>query len=133
MSLTLKRLGLCVGAALLLVFYVSAATNFHLNFYLPIGLLLMSIYCWLVITRFKGVYPKSTTATGQLLLTFSLILLSSSFRATVMATRIKQEGAENPSSVAYSLVEPYAQISIASLMCLVLLITYMVLKIAKRK
>lgn len=70
----LARLGLCMGAILFLNLYTVTAVQIGLNFYLPVGLLMMSAYTWLVV-RLKGIYPQASRAVGQLCLTFLLIVV----------------------------------------------------------
>jgi hypothetical protein len=96
-SVSLKRLGLCFGALILLSIYATTAAQIRLNLYLPIGLLLMSAYVWLVIKKFKNIYPVATKAIGQLCLTFLILGLSSSRQLNQMMESIgpRGEGIEN--------------------------------------
>lgn len=96
-SVSLKRLGLCFGALILLSIYATTAAQIRLNLYLPIGLLLMSAYVWLVVKKFKNIYPLATKAIGQLCLTFLIFGLSNSMQFNQMMKSIEAtgEGIEN--------------------------------------
>jgi len=70
--LVLKRFGICVLTALLLVIYSSAVTNFRIRFYLPIGIVIFSLYSWIIANKLTGIYPFPSRAVGNLLLTFAI-------------------------------------------------------------
>ncbi len=88
--ISLSRFGLCIGAALILVFYSNAAASTHLTYYLPIGVVLMSAYSWLVIKKLRGIYPVSSRAIGQLSLTFLVYGLTSFNQMNNIKQSIKQ-------------------------------------------
>ncbi|MGA2027240.1 MAG: hypothetical protein ABSH17_09265, partial [Syntrophobacteraceae bacterium] len=66
----LKRFGICALTALITVAWVSAATNFKIRFYLPIGISILSLYSWIIANKLKKTYPLPSRAIGQLLLVF---------------------------------------------------------------
>jgi len=129
---TLSRLGLCLGAMVLLWIYVNIAVYIHLNFYLPIGLLLMSAYSWFVMNKFKNIYPEKIKAIGQLFVTFFLYGISSSFYSKQMMESIKL-GKEGIESKIFTLATYNALATIAGVMSLGLMIMYIVLKIKSKK
>lgn len=64
-----KRLGLCIGAIIILVIYAPASATIRLSFYFPIhivGLLIFSVYSWFVASKFKSIYPTPARAVWQL-------------------------------------------------------------------
>ncbi len=131
-SVSLKRLGLCFGAAVLLSIYATTVTQIRLNLYLPIGLFLMSAYVWLVVKKFKNIYPVSTRAMGQLCLTFLILGLSSSMQFNQMMKTLKvgQEGIEKK---VFTATIYHAQGTIASKMAIGLFVLYIVFKIKERR
>ncbi len=132
-AITFARLGLCLGAILLLAIYASAAATIHLNYYLPIGLVLMSAYSWLVIKKLKGIYPIASRAIGQLCITFFLLTLSNSQQINQMKQSIGQGSLANQDAATiYTLAFYEAARSIAGLMFFGLLVTYIVSKKKKR-
>jgi hypothetical protein len=131
-ALTFKRLGLCFGAVLILVIYSNAAVNFSLAGFLPIGLLLMASYSWIVIKKVKGVYPITTKAIGQLLITFFIVILSSSSQMNQLKQSI-EKGITDQESTVYNLALYHARGSIAGVMFLGLSIAYIISRYKKRK
>lgn len=131
-SISLKRLGLCLGAIVLLWLYVNIAVDIHLKFYLPIGLLLMSAYSWFVMNKFKNIYPEKIKAIGQLFATFCLYGVGSFNYSKQMMESIKlgKEGIENK---IFTLATYNALATIAGAMSLGLMIMYIVVKIKSKK
>lgn len=131
-SISLKRLGLCIGAIILLSIYATTAASIHLNLYLPIGLILMSAYTWLVVKKFKNIYPVATRAIGQLCITFLILGLSSSNQFNQMMKSI-EAGKEGMVSKIFTAAIYNAQGTIASQMALGLFVLYIILRIKERR
>ena len=131
-SVSLKRLGLCFGALILLSIYATTAAQIRLNLYLPIGLLLMSAYVWLVVKKFKNIYPLAIKAIGQLCLTFLIFGLSNSMQFNQMMKSIEATG-EGIENKVFTAAIYHAQGTIASQMAFALFVLYVVLKIKERR
>jgi hypothetical protein len=121
---TLSRFGLCFGAIIILSIYSGAAI--HLAYYLPIGVVLMSAYSWLVIKN-KGIYPIASRAIGQLCITFLVAGLASSNQMNQIKKSIVP-GAVADNATIHSLAFNVAQSNVASVMFSGLLITYLISK-----
>jgi hypothetical protein len=71
-GLGLTRFGISVLAAIVTFVYVSAAINFEIRFYLPIGVIILSLYSWIVTTKLPTIYPSPTRPIIHLLLVFAI-------------------------------------------------------------
>lgn len=131
-KISLKRLGLCIGAVILLIIYSNIAVINRLDFYIPIGMVLMAIYVYLVMTRFKSVYPTLSRPAGQLCLTFLIIGLN----ANLQKNRIMEKIQENPDLLdawAFEYGLKHAISSISSMMVVFLFFAYLYFKFGKKK
>ena len=122
--LVLKRFGICVLTALLLVIYVSAATYFRIRFYLPIGIIIFSLYSWIIVNRFTKIYPLPGRPIGNLLITFSITGFSQYMQSIKYAKLIEAGQLD----YIYSAAETNAYANVANLMMWILLIYYFIVK-----
>jgi hypothetical protein len=128
--LWLKRLGLCLLPLLLVELYVQAASAARLQFYFPIGLFGTVVYAWYVSTRMNKVYPQPQRAIGQLCISFLLFSLSSTNEVTTLKSKITQE---NVNDHIYGLSVANGKAQIASFMFVLLLISYLAIRVKHRK
>lgn len=52
-----KRFGICLIAGLILSIYAELATSYRLRYYLPIGIVIMSFYSYIVSSKLTRLYP----------------------------------------------------------------------------
>ena len=129
---TLKRFGLCLGALIILSIYSTTAASVGLSFYLPVGLLVMGLYAWVVSTKFQNIYPVKTRAVGQLCITFLILALSSSNQLKHMLASM-EAGEHSADGVIFTAAIYHAQVTIAAMMTFILFVAYVVLKILQIK
>jgi len=128
--LWLKRLGLCFLPLLLIELYMQAAASAKMQLYFPIGLFGCIVYAWYVSTRIVKVYPHPQRAIGQLCIAFLLLSLSSINEVTRLKSKITQE---NVNDYIYGLSVANGRAQIASFMFVLLLLSYLVIRIKHRK
>lgn len=130
-----KRLCLCIGAIMVLVFYVTAAASIPWGFNFPIpliGLLIMSAYSWYVSTKFKGIYPLPSKAIGQL----SLIFFLCGYGTSKQFEQFKKTIPNSNSSIddlTYAATIYHSEVMICSTMAMALFILYLIFKRKERK
>ncbi len=110
-----------------LVIFASLATYFNFPGFFPIGMVLMMVYSWVVI---KKIYSDAARGAGTLSLAFVLIALMSAFRTIDL--KIAYEKATD-ADVLISLVEMTIVLRIAALMVLLLVFTYIILRLKSKK
>lgn len=128
--LWLKRLGLCFVPLLLIDLYVQAAASASLKLYFPIGLVGCLIYAWYVSTRMNKVYPHPQRAIGQLCVAFLVFSLSTVNEVNTLKSKITQD---NVNDHIYGLAVANGKAQIATFMLMLLLVSYVVLRIKYRK
>ena len=125
----LKRFGICVLTALITVVLVSAATNFKVPFYLPIGISILSLYSWIIANKLKKTYPLRSRAIGQLLIVFLIIGFSQQMQSNRVAKLIEA----GQFQYIYSAAEYHAYATVAGTMVWILLVYYLVIKYRDRR
>ncbi len=125
----LKRFGICVLTALITVVLVSAATNFKVPFYLPIGISILSLYSWIIVNKLKKTYPLRSRAIGQLLIVFLIIGFSQQMQSNRVAKLIEA----GQFQYIYSAAEYHAYATVAGTMVWILLVYYLVIKYRDRR
>ena len=120
----LKRLGICMLTVLIVIVYASAVAYFNVPFYLPIGIIILSSYSWIIATQLPSIYPRSSMAIGQLLVTFLIIALAPSLELNRM-TKVIESG---KLKYGYLDTDVLVYSRVAGMMVLILCISYLVTK-----
>lgn len=120
----LKRLGICMLTVLIVIVYASAVVSFNVPFYLPIGIIILSSYSWLIATQLPSIYPMSGRAIGHLILTFLIIALSPALELNRMAKLIES----GQYKYSYLATDALVYSRVAGMMVLILCISYLVTK-----
>lgn len=128
--LWLKRLGLCFLPLLLVDLYMQATASARMLFYFPVGLLGCAVYVWFVSTRMNKVYPHPQRAVGQLCIAFLLLSLAATNEVKTLKSKISPE---NANDYIYALAVANGKGAIASVMFILLLLSYLALRIKNRK
>lgn len=128
--LWIKRLGLCFLPLVFIDLYVQAAASASLKLYFPIGLVVCLIYAWYVSTRINKVYPQPQRAIGQLCIAFLVLSLSSVNESNTLKSKITQY---NVNDHIYGLSVANGKGQIAAFMFILLLISYLTIRIRHRK
>ncbi|MGO9314573.1 MAG: hypothetical protein ACLQBD_06450 [Syntrophobacteraceae bacterium] len=125
----LKRFGICALTTLITVVWVSAATNFKIRFYFPIGISILSLYSWIIANKLKKTYPLPSRAIGQLLLVF----LITGFSQKIQFNRVAKLVESGQFQYIYSAAEYHAYATVAGAMVWILLVYYLVIKYKDRR
>ena len=120
----LKRFGICILTVLVLIIYASAVATFNIPFYLPIGIIICSLYSWIIATKLPGIYPLPSRAIWQLLLTFLIIGVYTS----VEVYRISKLIQSGHYKYIYGATEAFVCSRVAGMMVLFLFISCLVIK-----
>lgn len=128
LCLSSKRLFICFGAIFILGLYSVIAVDLNVRFYLPIGLLILSLYSWFVVKKFKKIYPVTSRALGQLAITFLLISLGESSQFANYKNSIQQGTMEMSYRTIHQMAMIHVMAGVASMMFMGLLIAYIVSK-----
>jgi hypothetical protein len=124
LALRLKRFGICVLTALITLVYVSAATYFKIRFYLPIGIILLSLCSFIIANKLKNTYPLPSRAIGQLLLVFLITATLQQLQYNSLSKLIES----GQFQYIYSAAECHAYATVAGAMVWILLVYYSVVK-----
>ncbi|MGP0046250.1 MAG: hypothetical protein ACLPVJ_15740 [Syntrophobacteraceae bacterium] len=123
----LKRFGVCMLTVLVVIVYASAVATFNIPFYLPTGIIICSLYSWIIATKLPGIYPMLSRAIGQLLLTFLTIGVSTG----IEAHRIRKLIQSGHYKYIYGGTDAIICARIAGMMVLFLFLFYLVIKYKK--
>lgn len=129
----LKRFGICVVAWFILFTYCDISASHRIAYYLPFGVLIMSVYAYVVSSKLTKLYPHPSRAIGNLFFTFMLIGYSKHQLIDRWVADISSGNRTVDDNTIFSMAVENAQSTICSVMSLLLGISYIFLKIQARR
>ncbi len=129
----LKRFGICVVAWLILFTYSDISTSHRITYYLPLGVIIMSVYAYVVSFKLTKIYPHPSRAIGNLFFTFLLIGYSKHQLVSRWIADISSGNRTLDDSTIFSMADENAQSTVCSVMSLLLGISYIFLKMQARR